>query len=401
LGRHDTEDRTPVLQSQPLPIDLAAREFDEMVDGSGAIRPHWRALVGALHSMPDGAFAERVARVQRQHRDIAVAYDIDTDHDGETRRPCDLLPLLLTADEWTGIAAAVVQRARLMEGIVADVYGPRRLIREGLVPPALLYANPRFLRPCAGTGPAGGYLNLYAADLVRAPDGSWLVAGDRVQAAAGIGFALHNRSVLARIVPELFRSYQLQRIEPFFEIWKASLEALAPAPTAQPRIVVLSPGPFNVAYFEHVLVARQLGAMLVEGADLTLRDGRIFVKTLGPLQPVDVILRFMDDDFCDPLELRGQSMIGVAGLLQAVRGGTVSVVNALGSGVAEVPALRPFLPRLCEVFLGETLAMPSVATEWPLDAAREARGLKPAFLSRREEQGAFDHAGRAAQGPSL
>lgn len=366
-------------------------DYDEMVSGAGAIRPHWQGLISALHAMPKGAFAERVARVQEQHEDISLAYRVDATHaPAGSRRPFDVLPMVVTADEWRDIEAGLAQRAQLFDCILADIYGPRRLVAEGLLPAPLLYGNPRFLRPCCGISPANGvHLHVYAADLVRQPDRSWRVAADRLQAPAGIGFALQNRSILARTVPELFRAHAVQRIEPFFDMWRDGLTALSPRRgAAPPRIVVMTPGPFNAAFFEHVYLARQLGATLVEGADLTMRQDRVFVKTLGALQEVDVILRFLEDDYCDPLELRGTSVLGVAGLLQAMRAGTVAVVNALGTGAVETPALRPYLPKLAETLLGEPLAMPSVETAWLGAAGADSRAgtLKPAFASRREEQ---------------
>lgn len=368
--------------------------YDEMVDGTGSIRRAWQPLIGVLHAMPKGAFAERVERVHRQHEDISVAYRIEAEPAANgNRRPFDLLPMVITADEWSRIEAGLAQRARLMEAIVADIYGPRRLVAEGALPPALVYGNPRFLRPCSGSVHDGGaYVHAYAADLLRAPDGSWRVVADRLQAPSGIGFALQNRSLLARTVPELFRAHMVERIEPFFDLWRDALAALSPRRDGQARIAVMTPGPFNPAFFEHVYLARQLGATLVEGADLTMRYDRVYVKTLGVLQQVDVILRFMEDDYCDPLELRGTSVLGVAGLLQAVRSGTVVVANALGASVAETPALRPFLPALAEKLLGEPLALPSIDTQWlggagatALDQLPAEAAIRPAFPTRRDE----------------
>jgi uncharacterized circularly permuted ATP-grasp superfamily protein/uncharacterized alpha-E superfamily protein len=390
-----------VTQTQPSAADTAdpprpGRDYDEMVNGAGEIRAAWQPLIGALHAMPKGLVAERVARANTQYEDISIAYRVDADAPAAgSRRPFDVLPMLITADDWPRIEAGLAQRARLLDRLLADLYGPGRLISDGVLPAALAHANPRFLRPCVGAFPAEAqHLHAYAADLVRLPDGGWRVLADRLQAPAGIGFALQNRGILARTVPELFRAYMVHRIEPFFDMWRDALAALSPRRDGPTRIVVMTPGPFNPAFFEHVYLARQLGATLVEGADLTVRHDRVFVKTLGALQPVDVILRFMEDDYCDPLELRATSVLGVAGLLQAVRAGTVVVANALGSAVAETPALRPYLPRLSEALLGEPLALPSVDTNWlgaPGNsdlAARLAAGeiLRPAFATRREEQ---------------
>jgi uncharacterized circularly permuted ATP-grasp superfamily protein/uncharacterized alpha-E superfamily protein len=370
-------------------------DYDEMVSGAGGIRSAWQPLVGALQAMPKGAFAERVARVARQHEDISSAYNLEGAAVTSQRRPFDLVPMLVAAEEWPALEAGLAQRARLFDLLLADLYGPRRLVAEGRLPPALFYGNPRYLRACVGVPLRGPErLHAYAADLVRQPDGSWRVLSDRLQAPAGIGFALQNRNILARSAPELFRAHTVQRIEPFVEMWRDALSALSPRQDAPPRVGVMTPGPFNAAYFEHVYLAQQLGATLVEGADLTMRDNRVFVKTLGVLQPIDVILRFMEDEYCDPLELRETSVLGVAGLLQAVRAGTVTIANALGASVAEAPALRAFLPGLAQHLLGETLAIPSVDSFWLGEAGGVERladlpadvQIKLAFGTRREEQ---------------
>jgi uncharacterized circularly permuted ATP-grasp superfamily protein/uncharacterized alpha-E superfamily protein len=371
-------------------------DFDEMVNGAGQIRPHWRPLIGVLRTVPGATLSDRVERIYRQFQDSALAYGPESDRTAtEARRPFDILPLVLPNSEWQALTKGLAQRARLLDRLLGDLYGDRRVLGERLMPAALVHANPRFLRPCAGLPAARGvsHLHVYAADVVRGADGTWRVLADRVQAPAGIGFALQNRTILARTLPEIFRAQAVQRIEPFFEQWREALAALAPRRDGPPRIVVLTPGPFNAAYFEHIYLARQLGAKLVEGGDLSYRDGRIHVKTLGVLQPVDVILRFIDGDYCDPLELRGNSMIGVAGLLQAVRAGAVVVVNGLGASLVETPALRPFLPRLAEALLGESLAIPSVDTEWLGDPHAFAHlpdrldevRVRPAFATRREE----------------
>ena len=201
-------------------------------------------------------------------------------------------------------------------------------------------------------------------DLARSPDGQWWVLADRTQAPSGAGYALENRIVLLRSLPEAFRDCQVHRLASFFRAQRDTLMALAPQPRDQPRVVLLTPGPYNETYFEHAYLARYLGFTLVEGGDLTVRDRRVFIKTLEGLQPVDVIFRRLDDSFCDPLELRSDSSLGVAGLVEAARAGNVTIANALGSGVIETAAIMPFLPGLCRHLLGEELMLPSVATWW-------------------------------------
>ena len=251
--------------------------------------------------------------------------------------------------EWKAIEAAIVQRAMLFNAVLADLYGPQELLRENRLPPELVFPNPAFLRPCWGIEPPGGtYLHMYSADLARSPDGQWWVLSDRTQTPSGAGYALENRLVTTRVLPDVFRSAHVRRLANFFQAYRDTLQRLVPAQRENPRIVLLTPGPYNETYFEHAFLARYLGYTLVEGDDLTVRDCRVFLKTLGGLLPVDVIVRRQDDLFCDPLELRGDSMLGVPGLVQAVRMGNVAIANALGSGLAESPAYAAFLPGLVQ-----------------------------------------------------
>jgi uncharacterized circularly permuted ATP-grasp superfamily protein/uncharacterized alpha-E superfamily protein len=277
----------------------------------------------------------------------------------------DLLPLLIPPEEWAGLEAGLQQRAELLNLTLADIYGPQRLLREGFLPPSLIFSNPGYLRACHGVRPAHGlFLLLHAADLARAPDGQWWILSDRTQAPSGSGYALENRIVLSRVLPFEFRECQVQRLASFFRFHRDTLRGLSRRHGDNPNVVLLTPGPHNETYFEHAYLARYLGFTLVEGGDLTVRDQRVFIKTLEGLQPVDVILRRVDDSFCDPLELRGDSFLGIAGLLQAARAGNVTIANALGSGLLESPAFLAFLPGICRLLMGEELKLPSVATWW-------------------------------------
>ena len=277
----------------------------------------------------------------------------------------DMVPLLVPPDEWRSLETGLAQRAKLFNLILTDLYGPQRLLRDGLIPPGLVFANPGFLRSCHGLRVPGEiYLHLHAVDLARAPNGQWWVLGDRTQSPSGSGYALENRIVLSGILPDEFRDSQGQRLASFFRIHRDTLRHLAPHHSDNPNVVLLTPGPHNETYFEHAYLARYLGFTLVEGGDLTVRDRRVFLKTLEGLQSVDVIFRRVDDSFCDPLELRGDSFLGVPGLVEAARAGNVAIANALGSGVIESPAFLAFLPSLCRHLLGEELKLPSVATWW-------------------------------------
>ena len=339
--------------------------YDEMMAADGTMRPHWRSLMEPLEQMGLAGFARRWQEGRRVIHENGTTYNVYSDPQNASRPwPLDPLPLVLDSAEWSNIAAAIAQRAKLLNAILADLYGPQKLLRDGL-PPELVFPNPAFLRPCCQVPvPGDVHLHVYAADLARSPDGRWWVIADRTQAPSGAGYALENRLVSARVLPDVFRTAHIHRLATFFQTYKDTLRSLAPGRKENPRIVVLTPGPYNETYFEHAFLARYLGYTLVEGGDLTVRDNRVFLKTLGGLPPVDLIVRRQDDTYCDPLELRPDSMLGVPGLMAAVRAGNVTVANALGSGLVESAAPASFLPGLCRRILGEELKMPAVATWW-------------------------------------
>ena len=340
--------------------------YDEMVASDGSVRPHWRPLVESLAKMGEANFARRWQEGRRLIHENGTAYNVYNDSNNAERPwPLDPLPLLLNSDEWSIIERAIRQRASLLNAVLADLYGPQKLLRDRAFPAELLFSNPAFLHPCSHVPvPGNVYLNIYAADLARSPDGHWWVIADRTQAPSGAGYALENRLVSTRVLPDVFRVAGIQRLAAFFQTFREALRALAPSRNENPRIVVLTPGPYNETYFEHAFLARYLGFTLVEGGDLTVRDDRVFLRTLGGLLPVDLIVRRQDDTYCDPLELRADSMLGVPGLVQAARSGMVTVANALGSGLMESTAPAGFLPGLCRHILGEELKLPSVATWW-------------------------------------
>ncbi len=295
-----------------------------------------------------------------------VTYNVYGDPQGKERPwSMDPIPMLIETGEWASLEKAVAQRATLLNSMLADLYSGQKLIRDRHLPAALLFGNPHFLRPCFGIEPPQGvYLHSYAADLARSSDGRWWVISDRTQAPSGAGYALENRLVSARTLPIVFDKSRVRQLNRFFDSTRDALLAQAPNHRDNPRIVLLTPGPHNETYFEHSFLARHWSFPLVEGADLTVRDNRVYLKTLAGLEPVDLILRRLDDGFCDPLELRGDSLLGVAGLVNAVRSGNVAVANALGSGMADTPAHMAFLAGLSREMLGEDLALPSIATWW-------------------------------------
>jgi uncharacterized circularly permuted ATP-grasp superfamily protein/uncharacterized alpha-E superfamily protein len=340
--------------------------YDEMVASDGSVRPHWRPLIEQLQEMGEAGFSRRWLEGRRLIHENGTTYNVYSDpQDTERRWPLDPIPLTLDQNEWSRIESAIIQRATLLNAVLADLYGPQKLLHDGLLPPELVFPNPEFLRPCCHVPvPGGVYLHLYAADLARSPDGRWWVISDRTQAPSGAGYALENRLVSTRVLPDVFRAAHIHRLAPFFQTCRETLRSLAPGHKENPRIVLLTPGPYNETYFEQAFLARYLAYTLVEGADLTVRDDRVYLKTLGGLLPVDLIVRRQDDTYCDPLELRADSMLGVPGLVQAVRSGTVTIANALGSGLVESAAPHSFLPGLSKHILGEELKMPAVATWW-------------------------------------
>jgi uncharacterized circularly permuted ATP-grasp superfamily protein/uncharacterized alpha-E superfamily protein len=344
---------------------------DEMVTGQGGVRPQWQTLLSAINGLPGNGLAERTDNARKLLAEDGALYNAYADPRGTGRQwQFDLLPVIVTAEEWDGIEEGLQQRARLLNAILTDIYGRQRLLHEGLLPPALIFANPDFLRPVRDPDmPPQAMLQCYAADLVRLPDGGWRVLADRTELAAGLGYALENRRVLARTMPEIFRSQPVTPLRPFFDLWQNALQTLAAPTKSSPHMALLTPGPEHDAYFEHVYLARALGLTPVEGADLAARDGQVSMKTLDGLKPVDVLLRRVESSLCDPLELNSNSTDGVVGMLQVARSGQLALANGIGSGVLETPALSPFLPALCRHLLGEELKLPFVPTLWCGQAA--------------------------------
>jgi uncharacterized circularly permuted ATP-grasp superfamily protein/uncharacterized alpha-E superfamily protein len=340
--------------------------YDEMLDPSGAVREPYRRLLAELDQLGPEELQRRWDTGRRFIHEQGVTYNVYGDPLG-MERPWELdsIPIMISAAEWGRLESALIQRAQLLNAVIADCYGEQKLIQSGRLPPALVLAQPDFLRPCHGIRPVNDvYLNCYAVDLARSPDGKWWAISDRTQIPTGSGYTLANRLVTSRVLPEVFRDCNVRRLAGFYSQLRNSLSRLAQRRTDDARIVMLTPGPHNETYFEQSYLARYLGFTLVEGQDLAVRDGKVFLKTLSGLEPVDVILRRVDDDYCDPLELRNHSMLGVPGLVEALRTGTVAVANSLGSGLLQSPAFMAFLPGLCEFLLGEELKLPSVATWW-------------------------------------
>ena len=338
--------------------------FDEMMDGDGRVRAHWRPFLSMLAALGADEINRRFGAADRYLRGSGVFYRVYEDAAGIERPwPLSHVPLIIEPSEWRELEAGLIQRATLLEAVLADAYGPSQLSRDGRLPAALIAGNPEFLRPLVGVAPPGGaHLRFYAVDVGRGADGRWWVLGDRAQAPSGAGYAIENRLALSRAIPDIYRTTRVERVAPFFQAFQAELATLSHQDDA--HICLLTPGPMSETYFEHAYLARYLGFLLVEGEDLSVRDDGVFVRTVSGLQRTEVLLRRIDADFADPLELNAASRLGAPGLLQAVRDGKIVIVNALGAGLIEARAMLAFLPALAPTVLGTDLAIPNVATWW-------------------------------------
>ncbi|RWP48258.1 circularly permuted type 2 ATP-grasp protein [Mesorhizobium sp.] len=337
---------------------------DEMVDASGNPRPVWKDFIEALEELGPERLAQRFARADQYLRDAGVYYRVyDKAGANEREWPLAHVPLLIEEQEWAAISAGLVQRAELFEETIADIYGPNRLVEKGILPAGLIAASPEYLRPVVGTRPASGhFLHFCAFELGRGPDGRWWVLGDRTQAPSGAGFALENRVATTRALSDIYGEMHVHRLAGFFRRFRDALNGMAKVSGG--RVAILTPGPLNETYYEHAYIARYLGIMLLEGEDLTVSGGRLMVRTVSGLMPVSVLWRRLDAAFADPLELRPESQIGTPGLVEAIRRGAVSAVNALGSGLMETRAMSAFLPKISRELRNEELLLPSVATWW-------------------------------------
>lgn len=357
----------------PAPQSVALPAWDEMANGRGGLRPGWGTLVASIAGLGPDGLTRRAELLDRMLAEDGITALLPGTAPKAWR--CDPLPLLIGAAEFESIEAGLAQRARLIETVLQDVYGRQDLLAEGLIPPAAVFANPAFLRPCriADDRPGEQLMHFYAAELLRDPDGTWNVIADRTADAAGSAYALENRRALNRAIPELFRAQPPRRISPFFAAWQDMLHQMAPAGTDRPGLALLTPGSDDKLWYEHVVLARELSCTLVESSDLSLRDGGLFLKTLSGLQRVDVLLRRQDGRTLDPLELEATVHLGVTGLLDAARSGSVRVVNDPGTGCLEAPLWAAMLPRIARRMIGEELLLPSPNTVWLGDPAALAR----------------------------
>lgn len=349
----------------PLKYSPAKGYVDEVFGPDGDQRKHWTYLLDSLKNLGADGLANRQNKALRILRDDGATYNIYGDDASLSQTwELDLVPALISSEQWGVIESGLLERAELFNAILKDIYGPRELIRNGVIPPEALFSHSGFLRPCQGiVTPGEQELILHAVDMVRDADGEMCALTDRTQAPSGMGYALENRTVMSRVLPSLFRESQVHRLATFFQRLRHKLASMSEAHD-QPRIVLLSPGAHNETYFEHAYLANYLGFPLVQSGDLVVRNGFVWMKSLDGLSRVDVILRRVDDWFCDPVELRGDSQLGVPGLLEVVRANRVVIANPLGSGVLENPVFLKYLPEISKQLLGREPRMKSIPTYW-------------------------------------
>ncbi len=360
-----------LLDGYQTPIGVA----DELRDATGAMRPVWADFIAHLQTLtPDGA-AQRFQRGAQYLRDAGVFYHkYGADSASERDWPFSPIPVLLSAEDWDQISQGLIQRAELLERIVADLYGPATLVRDGYLPPDVIARNPAWLRPMVGVKPRGGsFLNVLAFEVGRGPTGQWWVLGDRTDAPSGAGFALENRVATTRVFPNFYARAHVQRLAGFFQAFRAHLSSLRLDPNEP--IGLMTPGQMNDGFFEHTYLARYLGFLLVEGEDMVVADGRLQVRTVEGLRPISVLWRRLDAAFVDPLELQEDSALGTPGMLEMIRAGRLTTVNAPGAGVLESRSLMAFLPQLADHVLGAPLHLPNIATWWCGEARKRAEVL--------------------------
>ncbi|WP_160142041.1 circularly permuted type 2 ATP-grasp protein [Nitrincola tapanii] len=377
--------------TEKLRAHSAQPSHDELFGKDLRLRAQWQPVLEELSQLGPDALQLRCDEAQNLLHENGVTFNTYEDDPGQMRAwQLDCLPFVISTEEWENLEKGLIQRSRLLEALVEDLYDQRQVLTQGLLPAELVFTHPSFLFPAADSTPPAErpMVIFHGIDLVRTAKGDWQVMGDWTQSPSGTGYALENRITLARALPNLYREAPLKRLAGFLQAQHRCLASLASAHREQPNIVLLSPGPGSPGYFEHAWLANYMNFSLVEGADLVVRDGQVSMRTLGGLKQVDVIVRQINDPWCDPLELRGDSLLGVPGLMQAARNGEVEIANALGSGILEHPALAAFLPQLCEFLLGETLQLPGRATLWcgKTEALETLRSQPDAWILRNVRQ---------------
>jgi len=339
--------------------------FDELFERDGTPRATARALLDGLQRLGPGGLIDAGRRRDAIFMQQGITFETSSDGSSSHERPfpLDLVPRVLDGEEWRAIKRGLAQRIRALNHFVDDVYHAREIVREGIVPWRLVASCPQFARAVHGIRPPGGvYTHVAGCDLVRDHDGRWKVIEDNVRIPSGISYVLENRAAMARLVPELFASYRVRRVDHYPQLLLGALRAVAPSAESEATVVVWTPGPANPAYFEHAFLARQMGVELVEASDLVVRDDVLYMRTTRGLERAHAVYRRLDDDFVDPLEFRGDSLLGVPGLIRAYRAGSVAIANAFGTGVADDKAIYCFVPEMIRFYLGEQPILENVST---------------------------------------
>ncbi len=356
---------TPASSPQPS-AGAAAPVWDEMIDSRGQVRPHWQNLSGKIQRWSSDERHSIAAAASRMITDLGTTFNVYSDA-GAVGQPYELdpIPLVVSAADWATVSAGLAQRIRLIDAVLADIYGPQQLLREGLIPPDLVHSSPAFLEYARGVQPVGGrHVITTGCDLIRAPNGQWMVLRDHTGAPGGLGQVLENRNVTSGLLSDQFEGLRIARLGAYFDAERGTLQSLLPVRGEMPNVVFLTPGFRHPSYFEHAYKARLLGFPLVEPADLTVRECRLFLKTLGGLRRIDGVACRVEDDGLDPLEHWVRSGGGVPGMVEAWRTGNVALANAPGAGFAATPALMPFLPGICRKWFNEEIKLPFVETWW-------------------------------------
>ena len=338
--------------------------FDEMFSGAGKVRGNYRQIQSALAAMTKQELVGRTEALASSYLAQGVTFDFA----GEERPfPLDAVPRVIDRDEWAMLEAGIKQRVKVLEAFLADIYGPQNAIRDGVVPAGLVSTSAHFHRVAAGIDPANGVrIQVSGIDLIRDEIGAWRVLEDNVRVPSGVSYVISNRRVMAQTLPELFQQMRIEPVSGYPNRLLAALRAAAPAGVSEPTVVVLTPGVYNSAYFEHTLLARLMGLELVEGRDLFCNGGKVYMRTTAGPRRVDVIYRRVDDEFLDPLAFRADSVLGPPGLLTAARLGNVTIANAVGNGVADDKLVYTYMPDLTRYYLGQEPIIPNVQT-WRLE----------------------------------
>src|SRR5271155_603651 len=353
--------RTVPVWAAYKPIDTA---FDEMMDLSSRPRSGCEAVVDAMFSMPPAQFTEICASADRMFRRMGVTFNVYGAADGTERIfPFDPIPRVIDAATWATLEAGLIQRVRALNAFVGDVYGDGCILSDGVVPRGLVLGCPQFRRAAVGIKPPlGNFVTVGGIDIVRGADGRFMVLEDNVRTPSGVSYVIENRVVMTRLMPDLIRASQVRSVERYPADLLQSLSEMAPHGNSRPTIALLTPGPFNSAFFEHVFLSQQMGIELVEGQDLVCVDHKLYMKTVHGLSQIDVLYRRVDDDFLDPLVFRADSMLGVPGLTTVLRAGNAAIANGIGTGVADDKAIYAYPPAMIRYYLGEEAILPIVET---------------------------------------